>query len=147
MLKTKGGFTLLEMVVVLAVLGILAALVMPSLTNTTRNAREKIDIITGQELKTALDRYEAYEGTYPKLGEMSTADGNMTGVIIPGYIRPLNQTVVQQGSSSSRGFAVASWSANSTRQRVIMLYLTDNGKRAEVAVYSGDLQRVLWKSF
>jgi general secretion pathway protein G len=65
--KRLQGFTLVEMLLVVAIIGILAVLVIPKIagtTDTARKARVTTDIRGG--IKTALDHYEIDNGTYPK---------------------------------------------------------------------------------
>jgi general secretion pathway protein G len=65
--KRNHGFTLVEMLLVVTIIGILAALVIPKIAGTSESAREKAayaDIKGG--IKTALDRYEVENGSYPK---------------------------------------------------------------------------------
>ena len=65
--KAKRGFTLVEMLLVVTIIGILAALVIPKIAGTSEKARVTAamsDIKGG--IKTALDRYEVENGMYPK---------------------------------------------------------------------------------
>ena len=61
------GFTLVEMLLVVAIIGILAALVIPKIAGTTEKSRKTAaytDIHSG--IKAALDHYEIDYGTYPR---------------------------------------------------------------------------------
>jgi general secretion pathway protein G len=65
--RTKHGFTLVEMLLVVTIIGILAALVIPKIAGTSERARiaaAQADIKGG--IRTALDRYEVENGFYPK---------------------------------------------------------------------------------
>jgi general secretion pathway protein G len=61
------GFTLVEMLLVVAIIGILAALVIPKIAGTSEHSRvvaAQTDIRAG--IKTALDHYEIDNGYYPR---------------------------------------------------------------------------------
>ncbi|MBR1723398.1 MAG: type II secretion system protein, partial [Ruminococcus sp.] len=45
---SEKGFTLVEMVVVIAIIGVLAAIIVPSIINYVRKARLKADVTTGR---------------------------------------------------------------------------------------------------
>lgn len=68
--KGEKGFTLIELIVVIAVLGVLATLVIPKVVNIKDEAKGKVDAANEKIIRNALERYNATEGSYP-----STTDG------------------------------------------------------------------------
>ena len=76
--KIQTGFTLVEMLLVVTIIGILAALVIPRIAGTSERARKQAvfaDINGG--IKSALGAYEVDMGFYPKsLHELLTPPSN-----------------------------------------------------------------------
>ncbi len=62
----RGGFTLVELLLVLVILGILAAIVIPKFSGRTEQAKEQAAITQISTFKTALDAFEVDTGSYPK---------------------------------------------------------------------------------
>lgn len=60
-LKSENGFTLFELVVVMAILALLTALVVPKFTNILTDARDKADQVNMEMLRNARALYEANE--------------------------------------------------------------------------------------
>jgi general secretion pathway protein G len=107
--RQQAGFTLIEIMVVILILGLLATLVVQSLKGATDKAKRTKAMADIAELKTALDRYYIDNGSYP-----STAQGLQALVTPPsqngadpdGYIRrvpndPWNNPYVYQSDGST----------------------------------------------
>jgi len=120
--KAQEGFTLIEIMVVIAIIGLLATLVVQSLRGATDKAKRTKAMADIAELKTALDRYYIDNGSYPTsdqgLTALVTASGQgtqATNYEEGGYIRRIptdpwgNQYVYQ---SDGNNYTLKSYGAD-----------------------------------
>ncbi len=61
--NNKKGFTLIELIVVIAILGILAAIAIPRLGNFRGDAEEKSVVATARTISSAVAMYQAQNGS------------------------------------------------------------------------------------
>jgi general secretion pathway protein G len=77
--QLRRAFTLVEMLLVVTIIGILAALVIPKIVGRSEQARETAVRADLASIKTALDAFEVDNGNYPKsLGDLVQAPNNAT---------------------------------------------------------------------
>ena len=157
-IKRENGFTLLEVLAVIIIIGVLGAVAIPKLASSAANARRKADVATAHEVKSAMDRYQVENGVYLKTGELTVSnDGIVVNAkLIPKYISKLDKSTTQQVvSDGNKGFGVAALTADADntqfiipdiKTNTIMIYLSGNGLAAEVRAYDEGLNNVLWTS-
>jgi general secretion pathway protein G len=71
--RSRRGFTLVELLLVLVILGVLAAIVFPKFSGTSQRGRETAAQTQIAAFKTALEAFEVDMGYYPK-GKDGLAD-------------------------------------------------------------------------
>ena len=64
-MQQQRGFTLLEVMVVIVILGIIASMVVPNLMGSQDTANRKKTVVDIQQLENALDMYKLNNGFYP----------------------------------------------------------------------------------
>lgn len=101
-LNTAGrrGFTLIELVIVVLVLGIIAAIAAPRLFDVTTNARENSTRQSLVTIRNAIDLYRASTGIFPPAASLQAALADS----LQGGTFPAAQVGVKAGDATVRSF-------------------------------------------
>ena len=135
------AFTLVEILIVVVILGILAAIVVPQFTNAANDARGGNIVTQMQTLNSQIELFAARNnGTYPDLAadQWGTNDGDESTMIGGAYLKtaPLNPawnpddnggvaaTVVEVGAGAF-GSATAAWFFNTDDNTLYASYFDE----------------------
>lgn len=70
-MKKQQGFTLIELMIVVAIIGILAAIALPAYQDYTTRARVSEGLALGSGAKTAVTEYYSSEGAWPGTNDIA----------------------------------------------------------------------------
>ena len=84
----KSGFTIVELIIVIVIIGILAAITLVTYTSVQQRARDSARTVDITEVQKALERYRAANGAYPSAGADGTAYAltSLSGALVPTYL-------------------------------------------------------------
>ena len=68
----ESGFTLIELMVVILILGLLAGIVMPKLIGRTEEAKRTQAVVQMRNIESALQLYRLDNGSYPPTATVSS---------------------------------------------------------------------------
>ena len=77
-IKQKTGFTLIELMVVISIIGILSAVLYANFSDARAQSRDKVRMSALKEVQLALEFYKAQNGVYPAQG-CGTPGSNWAG--------------------------------------------------------------------
>jgi general secretion pathway protein G len=87
----EGGFTLLELIVVIAIIGILATIAMPALKNVPVRAREAVLKTNLRTMRDVIDQHYGDKGKYPT---------SLDALVTEGYLRRLPTDPITKSSET-----------------------------------------------
>lgn len=90
-MKQRKGFTLIELIVVLAIVALLVALVAPRYVRSVDNAREASLRTSLSAMRDAIDKYAADKGRYP---------ASLETLVKSGYLRKIPEDPITERSDS-----------------------------------------------
>lgn len=111
LLSNQKGFTLAELIIVLAILGMLSAIAIPSFSGILDKSAERTDESNKQVVETAVETYRANTGALPTIASPtvdSTAFNQVvTKLYTDGYLKNTSISAKQNGKEftydSSKG--------------------------------------------
>ena len=105
MKKTQQGFTLIELMIVVAIIGILAAIALPAYQDYTARSQMSEAMTLASGAKTAVTEYYSSEGAFPTTnalaGIANTIEGNYVASVSVGGGGLITATM--KGSGVSQG--------------------------------------------
>ena len=94
--KKNKGFTLLELLIALAILAIIAAILIPNFFATTDRARLRSDIQSARVIQNAIELYRAERGTIPSGDNMA---GMLESLTTSGFLRARDADIQTEGAT------------------------------------------------
>ena len=121
------GFSLVEIMIVVAMMAILAAIAYPKFVNATDDARDSATRAQLRSLRTAIERYQGDLGVMPDMSDWDSLVDNAYITIEP--VNPSNGfTTIAGAAGANVGWV---WRARSGSDPTMQIYATGTTSTAE----------------
>lgn len=128
---TKSGFTLIEMLVVISLIGILAALALVSFSSVQKQARDTSRKSDLKQYQTALESYGSKNaGNYPVSGSTIISSGAVCTALAIGTCPPDPKTPTQDYRYIGTATSYAIWAT--LENKSVYWIVCSNGKNGEM---------------
>jgi type II secretion system protein G len=109
--RRPAGFTIVELLVVVVIIGVISAIAIPSLLNAIERGRQKRSMADLRSIGTAVESYAVENSLYPTASDIAVLSDPATGVV-PIYLRAVPLRDGWQNSfyvsSTTLGYTIAS---------------------------------------
>jgi len=102
-MKAKSGFTLVEILIVVVILGILAAIVIPQFTGASTEAKESALRSDLQAIRSQIELYKIQHNADILPGEVLNADGSITPATDVSFVNALTCKTDKNGVADTAG--------------------------------------------
>ena len=140
--KNKKGFTLVELVVVIAILGILAGIAIPRFMDATASARGAKVVADMRTVESSLSMYYAKNGTYYSTGTTGVTIPNLVtaGYLASEPVPPSGTMIVDKSSTytsaASKSVPGSSYGVDVTSANSATVYIGDKANTLAAIIKS-----------
>lgn len=115
LLKKNKGFTLIEMIVVVGIIGVLVAILLPRFADIREKSYEKANIANGKAVISALEAYYTDNMSYPAASTyyLGSAAG-LSGYLSSALVNPYTSSAYSSASEANGTIAIITVAASSS---------------------------------